>query len=232
MTARQQIRVGRRLRGERAPIDATLAPSVGDLLHAAREKKGVDLYRAERDTKIRARHLSALEDGDYGELPGAVYTKGFLRNYALYLGLDPVEILDRWHDEQDPGQRTASAAMVAPPQPLTDPRGGFTFTPSLVVAAALGLIVVLFLGYVGMQLLRFSQVPELSLDGASVIQVAHGRRQGRVDRRALTPEAAANADLLAGGHRFRWSPVVEPRVAGAWGRRRTSRILRPACDRP
>ena len=172
MTARQQIRVGRRLRGERAPIDATLAPSVGDLLHAAREKKGVDLYRAERDTKIRARHLSALEDGDYGELPGAVYTKGFLRNYALYLGLDPAEILDRWHDEQDPGQRTASAAMVAPPQPLTDPRGGFTFTPSLVVAAALGLIVVLFLGYVGMQLLRFSQVPELSLDGASVIQVA------------------------------------------------------------
>ena len=90
MTARQQIRVGRRLRGERAPIDATGAPSVGDLLHAAREKKGVDLYRAERDTKIRARHLSALEDGDYAELPGAVYTKGFLRNYALYLGLDPV----------------------------------------------------------------------------------------------------------------------------------------------
>jgi cytoskeletal protein RodZ len=175
MTARQQIRVGRRLRGERAPIDATLAPTVGDLLHAAREKKGVDLYRAERDTKIRARHLSALEDGDYAELPGAVYTKGFLRNYALYLGLDPVEILDRWHDEQDPGQRASSAAMVAPPQPLTDPRRGFTFTPSLVVAAVLGLVVVLFVGYVGMQLFRFSQVPELSLDGPSIVQVGQDK---------------------------------------------------------
>src|SRR6476660_8771128 len=52
MTARQQTRVGRRLRGERTPIDATSAPSVGEMLHAAREKKGVDLYRAERDTKI------------------------------------------------------------------------------------------------------------------------------------------------------------------------------------
>ena len=55
-------------------------------LLAAREAKGVDLYRAERDTKIRARYLGALERGDYRELPGAVYTKGFLRNYALYLG--------------------------------------------------------------------------------------------------------------------------------------------------
>ena len=49
---------------------------------AARERKGVDLYRAERDTKIRARYLAALERGEYRELPGAVYTKGFLRNYA------------------------------------------------------------------------------------------------------------------------------------------------------
>jgi cytoskeletal protein RodZ len=172
MTARQQIRVGRRLRGERAPIDATAAPTVGDLLHAAREKKGVDLYRAERDTKIRARHLSALEDGDYAELPGAVYAKGFLRNYALYLGLDPTEVLDRWHEEQDPVQRTSTVAVVPPPQPLTDPRSGLTFTPSHVVGAVLALVVVLFLGYVGMQLFRFSQVPELRLNGASLIQIA------------------------------------------------------------
>ena len=192
MTARQQIRVGRRLRGERAPIDATGAPSVGDLLHAAREKKGVDLYRAERDTKIRARHLSALEDGDYAELPGAVYTKGFLRNYALYLGLDPVEILDRWHEEQDPGQRSSSSTMVAPPQPLTDPRRGLTFTPSLVVAAVLGLVVVLFVGYVGMQLFRFSQVPELSLNGPSIIQVA--KDQTSVE---LTGSSPAHATVKA-----------------------------------
>jgi hypothetical protein len=68
-------------------VEAT--PSLPERLLAARERKGVDLYRAERDTKIRARYLAALERGDYRELPGAVYTKGFLRNYALYLGLDP-----------------------------------------------------------------------------------------------------------------------------------------------
>src|SRR6478672_13979033 len=69
-------------------------------LLAARERKGVDLYRAERDTKIRARYLAALERGDWRELPGSVYTKGFLRNYALYLGLDPDEILLQWRSER------------------------------------------------------------------------------------------------------------------------------------
>ncbi len=58
-------------------------PSLPERLAAARERKGVDLMRAERDTKIRARYLSALERGDYRVLPGTVYTRGFLRNYAI-----------------------------------------------------------------------------------------------------------------------------------------------------
>src|SRR5919201_434142 len=65
----------------------TPRPSLPDRLAAARERKGVDLTRVERDTKIRARYLSALERGDYRDLPGAVYTKGFLRNYAIYLSV-------------------------------------------------------------------------------------------------------------------------------------------------
>lgn len=142
------------------------------MLHAAREKKGVDLYRAERDTKIRARHLAALEAGDFGELPGSVYVKGFLRNYALYLGLDPTEVLDRWHEAQDPAPRSSGVAVVAPPQPLIDPRSGFTLTPGVLVAAFLGIVVLVFAGYVGLQLVRFSQVPSLTLDGQSVLSVA------------------------------------------------------------
>ncbi len=154
------------------------------------------------------------------ELPGAVYTKGFLRNYALYLGLDPVEILDRWHDEQDPGQRTSSPTMVAPPQPLTDPRRGFTFTPSLVVAAALGLVVLLFVGYVGMQLFRFSQVPELSLDGPSVIQVAQD--QTSVELTGASPVHATVQALDAAGtmvqsDRQRRRRPLEPDAAGPEG---------------
>lgn len=173
MTARQQIRVGRRTGRDRAPVDAYAAAGVGDMLHAAREKKGVDLYRAERDTKIRARHLAALEAGDLAELPGAVYVKGFLRNYAQYLGLDPAEVMARWQDPQaTPPKSSPGVTVVVPPQPLTDPRRGVTLTPGVLVAALLAVVVLAFAGYVGLQLARFSQVPPLALDGQLVRTVA------------------------------------------------------------
>src|SRR6476619_4627841 len=97
-------------------------PSLPERLYTARERKGVDLYRAERDTKIRARYLAALERGDYKELPGAVYTKGFLRNYALYLGLDPDDVLRQWRRER--GDTREPPPVISVPQPLAAPRRG------------------------------------------------------------------------------------------------------------
>ncbi len=151
---------------------AGAARTVGDQLRRAREERGIDLYRAERDTKIRARHLAALEDGDDANLPGAVYARGFLRNYALYLGLDPDEAVSRWRMERDstPGEE-AGGPVVVPPQPIATPTGGITFTPSLVIGIILATIVVLFAGYIGLQLVRFSQVPAVRLDGAAVVEL-------------------------------------------------------------
>ena len=106
--AAQAGRSGRPVRTPAAARPLEPGPSLPERLYAARERKGVDLYRAERDTKIRARYLGALERGDYKELPGAVYTKGFLRNYALYLGLDPDDVLLQWRRER--GDRQGAAA--------------------------------------------------------------------------------------------------------------------------
>ena len=114
MTFRHQIRVGGRLGRGRSPIDATPAPSLGEVLQAARERKGVDLHRAERDTKIRAKHLAALESGDYTELPGTVYARGFLRNYATYLGLDAEEVLEDWRAEQEQTLSRRACASRSP----------------------------------------------------------------------------------------------------------------------
>ncbi len=67
--------------------------SIGETLRSAREAKGINLQQAEEDTKIRKKYLQALEEEDYERLPGRVYAKGFLRNYAKYLGLNQEEIL-------------------------------------------------------------------------------------------------------------------------------------------
>ena len=108
---------------------ATPRPSLPERLLAARERKGVDLYRAERDTKIRARYLAALERGDYRELPGAVYTKGFLRNYALYLGLDPDEVLLQWRRERGDAPGTAGGHRRPAPDRRAAPRADLLAEP-------------------------------------------------------------------------------------------------------
>ena len=117
MTTREQLKravgIDRSDAGRGVTADPT--PSLPERLYAARERKGVDLYRAERDTKIRARYLGALERGDYKELPGAVYTKGFLRNYALYLGLDPEDVLAQWRRERGDGKEQPPAIVVPRP---------------------------------------------------------------------------------------------------------------------
>jgi cytoskeletal protein RodZ len=163
--------------GPKASRESDLGPNgiaLPERLNAARERKGVDLYRAERDTKIRARYLAALERGDYRELPGAVYTKGFLRNYALYLGLDPDDVLEQWRAER--GEATTPPATIEVPKPLMAPRRGLTFSPGVAVAAVLTLAVVAFVAYLGVQLLRFAKPPTIavSVPSAAVIDVEDG----------------------------------------------------------
>jgi cytoskeletal protein RodZ len=130
-------------------------------LYAARERKGVDLYRAERDTKIRARYLAALERGEYGELPGDVYTKGFLRNYALYLGLDPEEVVGQWRRER--GQAPTPKTILTVPRPIAQPRPGLQFSPGVVVAALLTVLIAAIGVWLGIQVMRFAKPPTLDV---------------------------------------------------------------------
>lgn len=158
--ALDDTRADARRGGERG--GGAAGPALPERLYAARERKGVDLYRAERDTKIRARYLAALERGDYKELPGAVYTKGFLRNYALYLGLDPEDVLRQWKRERGDGG-VATEPVLAVPRPLQAPRQGLTFSPGIIVAALVTVLIVLFAGYIGVQLLRFAKPPTIAV---------------------------------------------------------------------
>lgn len=162
MTTRDHARrAAQRLGAGERPDSVDAGPGLPDRLVAARERKGVDLVRAERDTKIRVRYLSALERGDYRDLPGAVYTKGFLRNYAIYLALDPEDVLRQWRRER--GDQVGPEPVIVPPRPLEEPSRPLNFSPSVVVAALLTAGVVLFFVYLSSQLLRYSKPPELTV---------------------------------------------------------------------
>jgi cytoskeletal protein RodZ len=133
---------------------------LGEVLRTARESKGVDVARVERDTKIRTRYLSALERGDYRDLPGAVYTKGFLRNYGLYLGLDPEYLIDLYRLET--GAISPERVRTAPPRALATRRArALVLTPGAIFAAILTVGVFLFVGYLGYEFVTFARTPDL-----------------------------------------------------------------------
>ena len=136
---------------------------LGEVLRSAREERGVDLARVERDTKIRSRYLSALERGAYRELPGAVYTKGFLRNYGSYLGLDTEYLVDLYRLESAAAP-IDRPSVQAPPRPIASRRSGaFVITPGAVLAALLTVGVALFIVYLVSEFVTFAGTPNLTI---------------------------------------------------------------------
>lgn len=61
---------------------------VGYTLRQERERQNLSIGDIEQGTSIRADYIEAIENGEYDKLPGKVYTKGFIKNYAKFLGLD------------------------------------------------------------------------------------------------------------------------------------------------
>lgn len=73
---------------------------LGPTLRAAREKQGITLDKAEQETKIRKKYLKALEEENFDILPGSVYARGFLRNYARFLGLNAEDLVKQYKESQ------------------------------------------------------------------------------------------------------------------------------------
>lgn len=75
---------------------------IGSSLREARMRRGLELSQVERDTRIRPRYLMALEEEQFDVLPGPAYTRGFLRTYADYLGLDAQRFIDEYNSRFAP----------------------------------------------------------------------------------------------------------------------------------
>src|ERR1700759_4894309 len=65
----------------------------GEELRRERELRGISLKEIADATKISKRFLEAIERNDHNTLPAPVFTRGFVREYARYLGLSADEIV-------------------------------------------------------------------------------------------------------------------------------------------
>lgn len=96
----------------------------GHILREARENKGLTLAEVQDKTRINSRFLAALEQGNYDKLPTPVHVRGFLRNYARFLGLDPQPLVERyeWVLEHETAVSPPPNGQQTIPEPIVPPR--------------------------------------------------------------------------------------------------------------
>ncbi len=94
--------------------------TLGQYLQDAREALGINLRDAAQQTRISIQYLKALEAEDFARLPGEVFVKGFLKNYAKFLRLDEVEVLKKYSEMSPKKPAVASAAAPVAPLPTEE----------------------------------------------------------------------------------------------------------------
>jgi len=119
--------------------------TVGQDLRAARLRRGDDLATVSRALKIRRDHLEALEEDRFEALPGRAYAVGFVRSYADYLGLDPLQCVERFKGEIA-GRNEVQPTVGPPPDTETSklPQGWLV----------IGVVVFILIVYGAIQLAR------------------------------------------------------------------------------
>jgi len=126
-------------------------PGIGATLREARNRRKLDLSEVEAAIKIRPRYLSALENEEWDVLPGGAYTRGFIRTYAAYLGLDGDRLADEYRQATAPpgGERVPRRIEPVPASARGGggPRISGPLVAGLVALALVGVVVAI--GLVG-----------------------------------------------------------------------------------
>jgi cytoskeleton protein RodZ len=104
--------------GRQPPWDKGAEPEAGSFgvwLRRQRELREISLRDVAERTKISLRYLEAMEEDRFDLLPAPVFAKGFLREYARYVGLSPDEVVNHWLAVQQAGERPEGDEETASP---------------------------------------------------------------------------------------------------------------------
>src|SRR5438270_11093593 len=100
-------------------------PEIGPTLREARMRARIDVSEIEAQTKIRAKYLRALENEEWGLLPGPTFVKSFLRTYAQALGLDGKALVEEYRlNHERPSEMAPEPIVAGPQRSRTRPGGG------------------------------------------------------------------------------------------------------------
>jgi hypothetical protein len=123
---------------------------IGATLRDARNRRKIGLAEVEAAIKIRVRYLQAIENEEWDALPGGAYTRGFIRTYAQYLGLDGERLADDYRRATAPpggGERVPKRVEPVPtgarkPRPRLSSRLLIAAVSLLLVAVVVGIALI------------------------------------------------------------------------------------------
>jgi cytoskeleton protein RodZ len=113
--------------------------TVGQLLRETRESFGSDIPRVAAALRIRADYIEAIEEGRYERLPAAVYALGFLKGYAVHLGLDGEEAVRRFKLEAAGLDAQRDLSFPVPLAERSVPGGAMVLAALILAICAYGL---------------------------------------------------------------------------------------------
>lgn len=142
--------------------------TIGEKLKNQRIKLKLTLSIAANETKIREDSLRQLEENDFSKFTSHLYTKGFIRNYAKYLKLDPVPLIAIYKRDYEV-QTTTRVNLAKPPKQHQKPHQKEVLLPSITLTSrkltvAIALIIFATLGVLLLQVVKNAfTAPELRI---------------------------------------------------------------------
>jgi cytoskeleton protein RodZ len=181
----------------------------GARLRRARESRGLSLRDIANVTKISTLVLEALERGDAGRLPGGVFSRAFVREYAKQVGLDPEQavrdFVEAFPDDLTPLPSQERGAVHA--RSSTASRSGLGWL-GLLVTVLLIVVFVVVNRYVNRSVSSTNGVPA----PAATSQRPAAAEPGRGEQVPAAPAAAAQPSTVqpAEGEKHGLPPVAQP----------------------
>ncbi len=172
-------------------------PTVGSTLSAERVRQGLEIQAIAHITKLSQRALLAIEADDFDQLPGVVFARSFVRQYAEALHLDPAAMVHQFDREQPDSVPRFSVAKRPSPafsQPATGPVFGGLFPNNAASAFTTFFLTLIVCGaaYYGFQYWRDWQMQKTATN-TPVTAPATPPMKPPVPAPLVSPVAAANS---------------------------------------
>lgn len=132
--------------------------TLGERFRQLREEAGMSLEVAAERTQVNVKHLRAIENGRYDELPGPVYAKSFVRSYARLLEVSEPTALGMFEREYAVAINLTPARSALPPRPA---KLAALVTPHGIRRAAILLLTLGVVVYLGVEIRNLTSAPSL-----------------------------------------------------------------------